>query len=84
MTAIADADDRADALNVVASAELPTLELVGTLLSSRAEVALVVDGSNQPRRLRVGDIVSDWRVVHIKRDDILLKQDDEVEPIRIR
>ncbi|MGI9418814.1 MAG: hypothetical protein ACR2RA_13345 [Geminicoccaceae bacterium] len=66
------------------SKEPPSIELIGTLLSARADVALVAEGPDQSRRLRVGDTVSDWKIVRIQRDNLTLMQNDRVAPISLR
>ena len=66
------------------SKEPPAIELIGTLLSQQADIALIAEGSDRTRRLQVGDTVKDWRIVRIRRDDLLLKQDDSLAPINMR
>jgi hypothetical protein len=66
------------------SKEPPAIELIGTLLSQQADVALIAEGSDRTRRLQVGDTVRDWKIVRIRRDDLLLKQDDALAPINMR
>lgn len=47
------------------SEETPKVELIGTLLSRRSNVALVTEGQGVPRRLRIGGRVNDWEIVRI-------------------
>ena len=66
------------------SRNVPPIELVGTLLSGRADVALVAEGSDGARRVQIGDSVSDWRIVDIERDRLTLKQEETLEPVLLR
>ncbi|MGI9500248.1 MAG: hypothetical protein ACR2P3_09430 [Geminicoccaceae bacterium] len=81
---LAQASEPTTARQVGGSEEPPELELVGTLLSNRSDVALIADGQAGPRRLQVGDTVSDWKIVRIQRDNLMLKQDDLLAPIKLR
>lgn len=66
------------------SKAIPEVELIGTLLSRRADVALVTEGQAVPRRLRIGDRVNDWEIVRIQRDNIVFRQDDSLAPVTLR
>ena len=62
----------------------PTIELVGTLLSDRSDVALADHAYDAQRRLRIGDMLDDWKVVEIRRDHLLLKNEDTLRSIELR
>jgi type II secretory pathway component PulC len=64
--------------------QLPEVELAGTLLSERSKVALVVNGDQQPSRMRVGETIADWQIKRIDRDRFLLERDGQVEPLLLR
>ncbi len=81
---MAQASEPATKDQVTGSKEPPAVELVGTLLSKRSDVALVTDGQTGPRRLQVGDTLSDWKIVRIQRDNLTLMQDDLLAPIKLR
>ncbi len=81
---MAQASEPAPKGQITGSKEPPAVELVGTLLSARSDVALVTDGQAGARRLQVGDSVSDWKIVRIQRDNLTLMQDDFLAPIKLR
>ncbi len=62
----------------------PSIELVGTLLSRRSEVALVNEGRQGTRHLRVGDTVDNWKIVRIQRDNLTLMLNDALAPFQLR
>ena len=62
----------------------PEVKLIGTLLSRRADVALVTEEQAVPRRLRIGDRVNDWEIVRIQRDNVVFRQDDSLAPVTLR
>jgi hypothetical protein len=63
---------------------LPQVELAGTLLSERNKVALVVNGDEQPSRMRVGETIADWQIKRIESDRFLLERDGQVAPLLLR
>lgn len=69
---------------IESSEEPPAIELIGTLLSQRSDVALVQDEGSRSRRLQIGDRVSDWQIVRIQRDNLLLEQDGSLAPVKLR
>lgn len=66
------------------SRALPKVELAGTMLSERNRVALVVNGDQQPSRMRVGETIADWQIKRIEHDRFLLERDGQVEPLLLR
>ncbi len=63
---------------------LPLIELVGTLLSRRADIALLDHDLDAPRRLRVGDVVDNWEIVGIRSNSLLVEHSDVLTSIELR
>jgi hypothetical protein len=74
----------ADPRPQIVDADLPEIELAGTLISDRVDVALVMDGGRDSRHVRIGDQIADWRIIRIDRDRIELAKDGELHPMPLR
>ena len=62
----------------------PTLELIGTMLTGDAHIALLKHPTEGLQRRRVGQSIGEWKIVDVQDQRVSLEGDDGIEVLLLR